>query len=120
MAATKKNQRQKGDSTKPFDAIAGACPECGAPVQMYVPPERSLGGPVGYPALLLHYENAHTTYVAAQPRGWSTPPPPPKDDTWEAMPPAPEDWVPIDRRLQENNLPQDENVWPPARVPTRV
>lgn len=143
MATTTKkptgNQRVKGDSEKPYDAVAARCPECGSPIHMYVPPDRHVGGATGYPALLIHYEIEHTSYVGGRPQGWPLPPPPPMIDevilneetgamkksgkkvveSWETEPPDREEWRPVDRRLAENNLPQPDGVWPPVRSAER-
>lgn len=114
-----KAQKVTADPTQPFDAASGRCPMCGMVVHMYVPPDRTVAGPVGYPALLLHYESQHTQYMGGIPQGWSTPPPPPDGDEWEVEPPAPEDWMPLNKNAAEKGLPQEANVWPMVRIAER-
>lgn len=112
MAATK-----SADETQAFDALSGICPTCKESVQVYLPPERAVSGPQAYPALLLHYEKAHSK---------ATPPAAPvpngskggvehEADSWNPPPPAPADWKPLDKARAERQLPQPAGVWPPVR-----
>lgn len=119
MAAKKTAKRAPApDRAQPYDPNL-PCPACNSHVHMYIPPERSVGGPSAYPALLLHYEAKHPDAM---------PPPPPapgvdKDgkerpaDVWEPMPPAPADWLPVDLERAKRQLRQEDGVWPPVRMP---
>lgn len=117
-------------ATKAMDAAsnydARECPGCKEDVQMYVPPDRHVAGPIAYPALLLHYESRHPRL---------TPPPPPMHeewdldpitnrrsgqprmvaDNWETAPPQPDQWRPKDENAYRKHLPQPAGVWPPVR-----
>lgn len=120
MAKRKKTVRI--DSAAPYNPDL-PCPACNGAVHMYVPPERDMGGPKAYPALLLHYEATHPNAV---------PPPPPQNevlddkgkptgefvvDEWETSPPDPDNWIPVDLERAKRQLRQEDGVWPPVRMP---
>lgn len=103
-AAAAPSTSEAAASVRGYDG--GDCPGCREAVLMYVPPDRMVGGPTAYPALLLHYETKHPRLPV---------PPPHEDDTWETPPPAAEDWRPKDENAYRNHRPQPAGVWPPVR-----
>lgn len=105
--AKRKRAAVRIDSAAPYDPNL-PCPACNGAVHMYVPPERDMGGPKAYPALLLHYEATHPNAV---------PPPAPTGDEWDTPPPAPDDWLPVDLERAKRQLRQEDGVWPPVRMP---
>lgn len=108
MAAKKTAKRAPApDRAQPYDPNL-PCPACNGPVHMYIPPERGIGGPSAYPALLLHYEARHPDAM---------PPPAPAGDEWDPAPPAPADWSPVDLERARRQLRQEDGVWPPVRMP---
>lgn len=125
MAPTKETKTDAKADVGRFDPLQ-PCPGCMEPVHMYLPPDRAIAGSVGYPALMLHYEEKHPrlTPPAAplvdavevdestglvKKTGKKVP------DTWNPEPPDPKDWMPKDMEAEKRRRPQPAGVWPPIR-----